>query len=204
VYAADDKKPEEAETVVIPLDEIWGWEIQGTRNVLATTSDDSQQKQAKWTMVESICNSLHPLGNKGESEPAFMVQSVGLKALKNAHAVRTNEKKSRKSFPSGTEVSIFFFSHALNPYVRLCEVRLRGSIIEIKYCFVPTIDAGQTVHWALIPMRNLKPGEYQVKVMRQPSDKEFTDWGIMPLSKELTDKVVCKSFRFTIDDAKTD
>lgn len=126
-----------------------------------------------------------------------------MEALTNAHAVRAQGNKADKSFARGTEVSLFFFSHAMNPYVHLSGVQLRGRVIEIEYRLVPTIDAGRTVHFALIPLKNLSPGEYQVKMIRFPTDKEFADWGVKPLSKEFTDRVICKPFRLTVDGSQS-
>lgn len=176
----------------IPLDEIWAWQMPGTRpidNLL--NRDDSNSSDAK--LVRDI---RRVLADRPQiPRRAFAVCGAGLEALRNAHAVFAGTKPS-SSFPVGSDISIVFFSYQAGTYVHLIEIERRDDVISVGYRFVPHRTTELTSHFALIPLSDLEVGQYSVKIIRASDD---ADAKYSSQNETLEKMIVCRPFNFSID-----
>ena len=201
-----DTRPKQAEATIVPLNKIWAWDMPGTIDVrklepglLEKVTSEEQQRRASRSLISQTLQPLVKLP-AAQSEPGFAVKGDGIDALKNAHAVLANNQKPNQSFSAHDKVSVVFFSRLLGAYVHLKEVKQVASCVEIRYQFVPHLDSEQTVNFALIPLGKMPVGQVDVKIIRLPHDKKFDVMSVTPVSQEMESRVVCKSFRFVVED----
>ncbi|MEX2317065.1 MAG: hypothetical protein WD669_07930 [Pirellulales bacterium] len=132
---------------------------------------------------------------------AFAVRGAGLDALKKAHAVLALNEKPTNIFRAQDEVSIVFFSQMSGASVHLQRVYLEGSHVEIRYRFVPHLEAYMSNNLALIPLPKLPAGEIDVAITKLPLDQKARNFGASEVTDEQASRIVCKSFRFVVEGA---
>ncbi len=187
------------EPLEIPRNQIWGYEIPGTRPLkFGRWSSTGKHISAESPLVEEIFRSLDIIKYDLSSGPSFVVEGTGIDALKNAHAICIKKRKSENMFSSEKELSAFFFSHPAGRYVRIIDVVRHGKEIVIQYRFEPHLDAGLSSHFALIPLGTLLPGKYEIKIIQLPMETQFQNIGVFSLTQKDVERIVCKSSRFTI------
>lgn len=195
------ESPEEKPTM-IPLDQIWALQMPGTRDI-GELEADKPPKSMYGPLVEKIRRALDTAREEGkDAKAAFAVLGTGLDALREAHAVLVQEKKPRETFPSGSEISVVFFSHSFGSYVHLDRVQRRDNVIEIHYRFVPHKTSDLTEHIAIVPLGALPAGEYQITVIQEPMDERFINGGFRPVDSKVAGQVVSGSFRFSVAQAR--
>ena len=195
----ETKRDDEIETsLVIPLEDIWAWNISGTKSLMTLTSVDPSKKNKYWTYIEDVNQTLGPVDQNNQSSRGVVVKGTGLDALRNVHAIRTKHQASEETIKAGSDISILFFMHAMSPNLQLKRVTVENYTIEIVYELVPRIDAGKTTHFALIPIQAVKEGQYQVKFTRSTSTETFDDVGISQLPIEVSELAVSKPFHFKV------
>lgn len=191
----------------IPLNKIWAWAMPGTIDIRSLEPTffgvpirtDAQLRQAERSLTSQT---LMPLSKPAARQPesGFAVKGVGLDALKNAHAVLTGNEQPTNSFTPEDDVTIVFFSHVSGTYVHLNRVSRQRDRIEIRYEFVPHIDAELTFHLALIPLGKLPTGQFKARTVLAPLDKKYSPLADESALKELANHSVCKSFQFVVRD----
>ena len=175
------------DTVTIPLDQIWAFDMPGTRDI-------RELEPERGPMVSSIGRSLSHAPAKGETvKPAFAVRGDGLQALRGAHAVLVEDAKPDSMFPVGSKLSVVFFSYQLGSFVHINNVERRGDVVEVQYRFVPHRTREMTVHFALIPLGELPHGKFTVQIIQ--SDSESGSKGLA--SRDWTHRV-CGSSSFSV------
>lgn len=201
VTAAADPPVEtkNADTVTIPLDQIWAYDMPGTSDLESIKNDRSlvQVQDIRLAMSKA------PLQGK-DANSGFAVIGSGFDSLREAHAVLVDGRKPRQTFPQGSDVSVVFFSHQFGQYVHLHKVERRGDVVEIQYQFVPHKSKELTEHFALIPLGRLDAGTMRVEIVQSPMRQEFVDAGLKPTSPEVARRVVCGSFSITIVERGSD
>ncbi len=212
-YAADgEEKPEKAETVVIPLDQIWAYKMPGTRPMNAflqrgvyVTPEGSLLGEIRRALVqEPVKGTSRPIQWK-DAKPGFAVLGTGMDALREAHAVLVKKQEPRKSFPVDTEITLVFFSYDAGSYVHLHRVDRQDNVVEIRYQFVPHYSLDGSEHFALIPLGKLPAGKQRVNVIQSPLQQKHVDkFGVQPLRTEWGRRIVCKSFSFLVTDQDND
>ena len=175
----------------IPLKSIWAYNMPGTQD-LATLDDG----QARGFLIDPIRKTLGKVSKSPDA--GFLVQGVGLEALRNFYQVRVGGEEARTTFPAGDDLSLAFFSYHSSPYVHLHKVERKGNEIIVRYRFAPHESRELSEHFALIPLQDLKPGEYSVSVAQSPMAKMYIDQGFSPIPESLGKKIVCKPFSFKI------
>ena len=127
----------------------------------------SNQELRKLSLVEGIRYALSARIAEGQSPgPGFAVVGTGKDALNNAHAVITNAKKKRdpdRWLPANTDLSLVFYSHMTGRYIWIKRIERNANAFTIKYQAVPHSTANVTMHFALIPIGKLSPGNFRVK-----------------------------------------
>lgn len=182
------------EAVEIPLNEIWAFEMPGTKGISELSS------QA--TGFGEVMRLLRKPAPKGDSvRPAFAVQGTGLEALRNSYEVLVKQKDPKRSFDADADISIVFFSHDDNHYVHLESVERKDKTITINYKFISHEEQETTSHFALIPLGKLPVGKYQVDVV--PNQVNTADEPTFrPVDDEIINRIVSGSFSFTLKEGK--
>jgi hypothetical protein len=191
---ADD----ESKTVTIPLDQIWAYDMPGTRDT-GQLEPNKPAKLGSGPLVGEILRALAVTPAEGkEARPGFAVLGTGLEAIREAHAVLVDNSKPRQAFPTGGEVSVVFFSYEAGSYVYLNRVERGGNVVEIYYRFVPHRTMNLTSHFAIIPLGALPAGKIYVKILQSPLEQEYTIQGFRPVTDAVSRQIVCRSFSFSV------
>jgi hypothetical protein len=199
--ASGDSPSDELNT--IPLDEIWGYELQGTCDFRRlepkrATANLSNDALIRGSLVLQIYKALQSRPKPGEKAgPAFVVTGTHEDALKNAHAliVKKDKKEPPRRLPADKELSLLFYSYMGARYVRLVSVEQSDHLIKVEYQMVSHSTANSTIHFALIPLRKMRPGAVQVKIEQVPPVDEKGNQ--IPLRDER--QIVCDSFTFVVE-----
>ncbi len=207
------------EKVNVPLNEIWAYKMQGTRDVhgLATGElskqhapgwgyEDYQQERQKH--IDLIQKALAAKPSADDALPGFMLESPPstyvLRTIGNQmarHVLHGGQQiEPDDSFPVDKEMTLIFFSHPLSYYIQLKEVVREGTKITVTYQPIPHFSAESTVHFALIPLGKLPVGEYRVFFKEARMDQEFFKAGFIPPTSLQRQKQICHPFFFTIWD----
>ena len=187
----------------IPLKNIWAHDMPGTKNV-AELEPDAQSKVPKADrdrpLALGIRQSLQYQVGQVPGE-GFVVTGTGRSALQAAHDVLTDKKRRQSGFPTNSELSIVFFSYQFGDYIHLESVEQSKNVIEIRYRFVPHMTREVTEHFAIIPLGKLEPGKYQVDIVNDSAGSKAVE-SPMGSDQGWANKVICKSFSFSVSDGK--
>jgi hypothetical protein len=199
---ADDAS-KRTELKIIPLDQIWGYEMPGTRDIRGlepkrATSSLSDKALIRSSLVLQIRKALQQRPRPVEKAgPAFVVAGSPAEALRTAAALMMmkNTKEPERIFPADTQLSLFFYSYISAYYVRLVSAEEGPNLIQIKYRAVPHSTTDSTVHFALIPLGKRSKGAVQVKIEQLPTKNEKGE----TISRQDRRDLVCDSFSFAIE-----
>jgi len=197
---------EKPRKVVIPVDQIWAYDMPGTRP-MQDGQRDGKYVAAEGELLDEIRRALVRERVEGTSpiqwkdaKLGFAVLGMGMDALREAHAVLVKKQEPRKSFPAGTEITLVFFSNQFGPYVHIHRVERQDRGVEIRYRFVLHQIDVVTEHLALIPLGKPSVGRVQVEIIQSPMEQKYVDGGGKPISCDQARPVVCKSFSFELVD----
>lgn len=195
----------------VSLKSIWARDMPHTIDIRALEPDcfgdvlkgASSAEQVRLQERSLLNRTLPKLADHNEKQidSAFAVRGTGLDALKNAHAVLALNEKPANTFRAHDEVSIVFFSRMYGASVHIQRAYLNGSHVEIKYRFVPHLDAYLSNNFALIPLPKLPAGEIDVAITKLPLDQKAKDIGAREVSDEQASRIVCKPFKFVVEGA---
>ena len=186
---------DQPETVTIPLDQIWAYNMPGTRDVQELVSD------ARSLLFMEIRRSLWSLPvNEKNAGQGFAVSGNESEALGNVHAVLVEGNNPRQTFSRGSSIHVAFFSYQSRPYVHLHKVERQTNTVNIRWRFVPHETEETTEHFALIPLGILPSGKYRVNIIRSPMPKKYADLGFRRTSDVVANRNVCRSFSFDVTD----
>ena len=154
------------QTVTIPLDKIWAYDMPGTRKVQELDSVKQPTGGTSHPIVKGIIRSLSSRRREEKAAvgPAFVVLGSGKDALQNAHDVLANAAKTKAVFPPKSDLTLVFYTKLGGPYVHIRSVEHSGQVITVKYRFVAHNTREDTIHFALIPLGQLREGKYDIKV----------------------------------------
>lgn len=184
---------QESEPKVIPLKEIWAYNMPGTLNVLNSASDPQKR------LVDEIWRSLWAFPSEDKDARAgFAVSGTGLEVLRQVHAVLVEEQGTEQTFPANSDISVAFFSYQTHPYVHLHRVERQGHVVNIRYRFVRHETEETTSNFALVPLGKLLPGDYRVNIIQSPKEDKNAASGYRPINNEIARRIVCNSFSFSI------
>lgn len=178
----------------IPLDKIWAQDMPGTMNVY-----ELEDPKSNFPLMSAIVKAHLSKNTQGKAGQAFVVQGIGLEALKNASKIIARKQELLHSLPFDTEVSVIFFSVQSGQYVHLTKVERIQGTIKIRYEFVPHYEKHFTSHVAIIPLGKLPNGHYQVDIANEPFAQRLIDKGLVEVPDEQKLPRVSSSFDFTIE-----
>lgn len=196
LWIAQSRAAEPADAATeIPLEDIWALDMPGTRDVR-----ELDGSQADDSTVRRIKMSLNVPAKK-DSSLGIAFPGTALDALTAADALLSQKSVPPKAIPAGSEVTILFFSRSFNYYVHLKSVQVKPGVITISYVFVPHKTKYLTAHFALIPLGQLAPGEWNVDIVQAPMDAKYEDAGLKPISGDVAEQIVCGPFVFDVGPA---
>lgn len=181
-------------TINIPLGEIWGYSLAGTRHI-RELEPDTAPNQELGNIASEIRLALAAIPNKrARARPGFVVPGSGSQALRQAHAVLVSDKNP-PTVAASDPASLIFLSHQAAFDVELCSVTRNANRIEIRYRFIPHKVGVLRASFAVIPLGTLPPGDYSVSLTQQPKGGEpsklLAKWG---------DQLVCNPFSFHVEE----
>jgi hypothetical protein len=169
---------EEAKT--IPLDQIWAYEMPGTKDVLQLEPKPSknmtENELQDYFRTSSIQKILHVLSHRSSEKreelagPAFVVVGTGQEALKNASAVLATieSKRPGDSLPTGIDLSLVFYSYESSHNVRIVSVEQSIRTVTVTYQRIRGRSMMLSQYFALVPLGKLPDGQVTVHVVELP------------------------------------
>jgi hypothetical protein len=182
------------EIVEIPLSDMWGQNIKGTKNAgeLFPTSDimslakDTNDKQVRWAIRKWVeaqpSQAIHINLSRTKRDPmppGFVVGGADKAALLTAKMILCDGLDPKKSFSTENDLTLVLFTGTYDVF-DLKPVTIEGNRINVQF-EVPEgpFHTMLTIpHFALIPLGKLRAGDYSV---------------VIPEAKR-----VCKSFQFEV------
>ncbi len=173
---------EQPKATEIPLDQIWGYNLPGTRDVrdLEPKRDirNMTHKEFLWgSLVNRIAARLEKGPNRGEkADSAFVVVGTDKEALKNADDVFLGRQPRKESFPTDMDLTLVFFSHPSSLDMKIVSVEKSTGQIQVKYQCLSTQPSESRIRnlesavtrFALIPLGRLPAGEVQASIEQLP------------------------------------
>jgi hypothetical protein len=195
----DQVPPRQDDVVEIPLNHIWGYNMPGTRQLNADRHGlKGDYVSAAGPQLREITRLLQLNSERDQAGPGFVVSGTGSDALREVRAILDHTQNPQRVLTSNNDISLFFFSLPYGAYVHLHDVRRWGNSIDVRYRFVPHFERDITAHFALIPLTDLPVGEFVVRFIRSPMEKQFGEWEPAPISKDDESRIICKSFSFLV------
>lgn len=187
------------ETVTVPLDKIWAYNMPGTRDIQDLCKKDEPAKgQSLFArLTEASVLRMDKLKGKPTPRPGFAVVGSDLEALRGAHAVLAEAKESRSDFPSDSEITLVFFSEPISAHVHVRKVDRHGSDIEISYALDPYVERRVSTAFAMIPVGKLPDGTFKVS-MRPLGRTKLLEYEDKDRDERWGRDYVCKSFSFVV------
>jgi len=166
-----------ANPIAIPLDQIWAWDMPGTKDVRQL---EGQGKFKGMGFTDRVQNSLatnthwrlnHVFVLKGNKRvriagSAFVVDAVDLAALKKANAIFAKEQEPRDSFKASRALTLVFYASGSSRSVRIKEVLKGKNEIVVKYHFHVHGHRTTSKYYALVPLGNDLSGRIKVTIER--------------------------------------
>lgn len=207
----------------IPLDEIWGFDLPGTRDVAGITlpvvdesktpgRDHESYRIGRAHVIEQIRQHLTTKPGSMDALPGCVIPHVPHFNVLNAAASRIAITKKMglpngfkpspigmmqaSPLPPSEDITLVVFSHPCSYFFRLKQVERVGNVITVRYEFEPHYSPESTVHFALIPLGKLPIGEYKVKMEQLPMEKKWQQAGFLRVHSPR--KFVSVSFAFTV------
>lgn len=206
VAATPSSGAELDQTTTIPLDQIWGYNLPGIQDIAGIPFPENPQGVGNTFAMLSKQRDHHIehirsfLASKPPSEPAqpgFVFQEpLNSRILMALPSPMRKKNPFQRDAYSG-DLTLVFFSHPLSYYARLRKVEREGNQITVHYQFEPHTTPESTVHFALIPLGELPPGEYRVTYKQIPIDDRYLEVGFEPVHPEARE-IVCRDFSFVV------
>lgn len=192
----------------IPLDEIWGYNLPGTRDIAGIPFPDKPQgggqtlavlNREREYNIEQIRIALAIKNPAVKATAGFVVQSKLDSRILPAvlSQLRGKPNPFQREFLEGKELTLVFFSHPTSYYARLRKVEVQGKEISVHYQFEPHPTPEVTSHFALIPLGKLEAGKYGVAYKQIPIEPKYRDTGFEPVPSNAPE-TVSRDFSFVV------
>lgn len=216
IHIAACHAAEEPVEMEIPLAEIWALEMPGTKDIHGLDFGEPQPRQnVGWGTLEyqksredAINEMKLALAAKLPSEEAprgfiFPWKPTVPMLRRVSDTLRTAKKYQIldfeiKEYPQGSDITLVFFSYPASYRIEIREIKRHEQTITVGYQAVPHHIADSTVHFALIPLKDLPAGTYQVNFEQLRMDNSFHKQGFMPMLREQERRLVCNDFSFRV------
>lgn len=177
----------EEKAVTIPLKSIWALQMPDTRDVRKLGPDDAARIRV-WLTERT--------GERAKAGPCFVVNGEGKDALANAARVLVDGEAPMKRIPAGKVVTLVFYSYSAPGYVAVKSVRHSSERITVKYQVITHQTSNATVHFALIPLGKLSPGNLNVNLveLKKGGPEQYP---------EVKERAICDSCSLVVQDGGT-
>lgn len=156
----------DAESVEIPLEEIWALDMPGTRDIRDLNTPDNP-------IVDKVLNQIREVR---KFDHTFVVRGEGADALREFLRVRTDHPYWNR-MPADEPLSIVFYSKPTREHVVLASIERKSTRFFPRYRFAPREGLVRTPALALIPIGKLSPARFEVKIERLPAEEKDLDAG---------------------------
>jgi hypothetical protein len=212
--AESTKSPENA--LHIPLDQIWAYDMPGTKDVRELEPDlvgaqtkslpeKEQQRRANYSILEDLAKSLRFLPDKRpiDQKPGFGVAGTGIEALRAARDVIVGDKQAPQAFPSGTDVSAVVFSYPSEYGITFDSVTKTtnrkfykglGRGLEVRYHLTPNPSADLVEHLAIIPFGNVLPRFTMIRFLPDRAESSPDSRGLAKVDNNYASGILGRSF----------
>ena len=149
----------------IPLDEVYGYNIPGTKPLF-----DLVGKYAYWNQL------VNGLGTRVHAGPVLVMQGAPLQAAKNTALMLDGTYQPQRNFTEDREITLVVCSYLGGGHFVLDKIERAWKKIRISWHMRFTGDeGGGNCNIAVIPLGKCEPGDYDVDMVR--TDHEFhPDW----------------------------
>lgn len=210
--------------VEIPLDQVWGFDLPGTRDVAGMTLpvvdekkqpgiDHESYRIQRGHIIEQLRQNLTTKPGSMDALPGFALSRTPdfytLRAADMRLAI--TKKMGRPGFkpsqlgisqssplPPNEEVTLVIYSHPCSYFFRLKQVERDVNTITVRYQFEPHYSPESTIHFALIPLGKLPIGDYKVEMEQLPMEKKWQEAGFLRVHNARARKLVNLPFSFTV------
>jgi hypothetical protein len=163
----------------IPLNEIWAYEMPGTRDVIQLDTENADG--TSHPLIDSLHRNIAKRF-KTKAGSAFVVEGNNRAALENM--LRGFINSPSQQVPAKTDLSLIFYTRFSGHYVHLETVERITNRFMLTYRIVTHATFNMSFHFALIPLGKLPAGTYEVEIKQSPSidstgrpvtlDRDFT------------------------------
>ena len=164
--------PADPEPVEIPLNEIWGYNVQGTKPIVSAR-EPRLLNQEQFDLLR-VDKNLTPIVHAG---PAFILNGKPKQAIKGVPLVLGGSYQPKHSFTEG-DLCLIVCAYASSSHFILDKVERAPRRIRISWHLQPSGDEMSIAYLVLIPLPNCQPGEYDVDMNRTGEPKFGPDWWV--------------------------
>ncbi len=189
------------ETLTIPLDTIWAWDMPGTKDVSEISPVDTTlptKETRRLSPMHDILITLNYADKNQRPAKGFVVIGSDRLALDKAREIITGKSKALSALPSYEELTLVYFSKGGCP-IYLSEVSRNKHKIIVTFYTHRTIELDLGSYFALIPLGKLPKGGYMVR-LQQSSPTVEPGATSKRLSAENVHRLICDSFDFSVLD----
>lgn len=200
-----DEKPK-----VIPLEDIWAWDMPGTRDVRElepanygehdeTLSEAQELKRFNKAKSQILLKALKQKYKNQPIEQGFAVAATGVEAIHKAiQHIKRGAAKKHAALPSNEPITLVFYSKEYGRYLHIKSVVRKGKTFTINYQLVPHTSKQLTQHFALIPTGLLTDGKYVVEMKLHSTPPRNQVRPHSPVPKNVPGDYVCRPFEFVV------
>jgi hypothetical protein len=210
--------------IEIPLDQVWGFDLPGTRDVAGLTLpvvdekkqpgiDHESYRMQRAAFIEQIRQQLTTKPGSMDALPGFVLsRTPDFYTLRTVSSRLAITKKmgmpgykpspfglmQASPLPPSEEITLVIFSHPCSYFFRLKQVERDANTFTVRYQFEPHYSPESTVHFALIPLGKLPIGDYRVKMEQLPMEKQWQEAGFLRVHDARARNLVSLPFSFSV------
>lgn len=185
----------QAAAAEIPLDSVWGFDLPDTQDIAGITLpavedappglDYAQYRRRREFAVEQFRQALILKPPTELAYPAFVFpHPPGFHTLHHVSSrvggfprgELPRVREYLKTVEAGDAMTLVVFSHPCAYYWRLLKIEREENRFTVHYQFQPHYTPEVTCHFALIPIGELEPGDYEVRLERTPKNEKYREF----------------------------
>jgi hypothetical protein len=164
--------PAAPQPVEIPLNEIWGYHVAGTKPIVSGREPRllDQEQFDSLRVGKTLMAAVH-------AGPAFIINGGPKQAIKGVPLVLGGTYQPKHSFTEG-DLCLVVCAYASNDHFILDKVERAPRRIRVSWHLKRTGEEMSFPYLVLIPLPNCEPGEYDVDMNRTGEPKFGPDWWV--------------------------
>lgn len=162
--------PADPEPVEIPLSEVWGHDVKGTKPIASSVEPRLIGQEQFERLGRSMVATVH-------AGPAFVINGEPKQAMKSVLLVLEGVMQPKHSFTEGN-LCLVICAHGSHSEFHLDKVEQGGHRIKVSWHLKHTGQEMPQWHLVLIPLPKCEPGDYDVEINRTGNPKFGSDWWV--------------------------